>query len=110
MTLDIVREYIAANDSKMYGARVDKAPATGWIGHEAKEGPALFPETLRAELKRRGYELDAVIPGWLEQGALVTNPKSQPPHLLNRRTAGNQARHLVFRREVLDLPDQDGDE
>jgi hypothetical protein len=115
MALEIVREFIAAHQDKLYTTKVirdhagnplvvhpDHAPATGWIGHEAKEGPALLPEHVREELKHRGYDLDAVLPGWLEMGALVTRDKQQPPHLINRRTAGRQSKHIIFKREVLD--------
>jgi hypothetical protein len=103
MALDIVREYLAAHADKMYGAGDgEHPPATGWIGHQAKEGPALLPEKLREELKRRGYELDAVLPGWLEMGALVTMDSQRPSHLIPRRTAGHQTKHLIFRRDVID--------
>jgi hypothetical protein len=69
MALDLVRQYLAAHADKMWGSNAGNPPASGWIGHEAKEGPALLPEKLREELRRRGYELDAVIPGRLEMGA-----------------------------------------
>ena len=108
MALDIVREYIASHADKMCGSGDgDRPPATGWIGHEAREGPALLPEKLREELKRRGYELDAVLPGWLEMDALVTKDSQRPPYLIPRRTAGRQTRHLIFMREVLEAAADD---
>ena len=103
MALDLVREYVAAHADKMCGSNDGShPPASGWIGHEAKEGPALLPEKLREELRRRGYEVDAVLPARLEMGALLTMDRQRPSHLIPRRTAGRQSRHLVFRREVID--------
>lgn len=103
MALDVVREFIAANTARMWGMHGDgRSPSGGWIGHDGREGPALMPELLREALKRHGYELAAVIPGWLEMGALVTLASQQPAYMLVRRTAGRSARHLVFRREVLE--------
>jgi hypothetical protein len=111
MALDIVREFIAANQDKMWGsAHPDRAePAAGWIGHEAKEGPALLPEKLREELRRRGYELDAVMPGWLEMGALMTMSRQRPRYLIPRRLGGRMSKHLIFRRELID-PEPEPDE
>ncbi len=110
MALDLVREYLSAHADKMCGSNDGShPPASGWIGHQAKEGPALLPEKLREELRRRGYELDAVIPGWLEMAALFTMDRQRPAHLIPRRTAGRLCRHLVFRREVIDpLDPEDG--
>jgi Domain of unknown function (DUF927) len=109
MALDVVREYLTAHQDKMYGSGAsDYPPATGWIGHEAKEGPALLPEKLREELKRRGYELDAVLPGWLEMDALVTLKSQQPAYLIMRRPGGRPARHLIFKSKVI-APDEVGE-
>ena len=106
MALDLVRQYLAAHADKMWGSNDGShPPASGWIGHKAKEGPALLPEKLREELRKRGYELDAVIPGWLEMGALLTKDSQRPPYLIGRRTAGHLSRHLIFRGEVIDPPD-----
>jgi hypothetical protein len=50
--------------------------------------------------------MEAVVPGWLEMGALVTKENQRPPYLVNRSTAGRQSRHLVFKREVLSGQDE----
>lgn len=104
MALDVVREFIAAQQDKMLSNGTgERPPATGWIGTMAKEGPALLPEKAREELKRRGYELDAVIPGWVEMGALVTRDNQRPKYLIPRRLGGPLAKLLIFRHEVIDL-------
>lgn len=109
MALDVVREFLWSHQDKMLGGGYDdRPPQAGWIGHHAKEGPALVPEKLKEELKRRGYELDAVIPGWVEAGALVTKENQRPPYLINRRRGGPQVKYLIFRREVIEP--EDGDE
>jgi hypothetical protein len=108
MALDIVREFLAAHHDKLLSSGLgDRPPATGWIGTEVQEGPALLPEKLREELKRRGVELDAVIPGWVEMGALVTRDSQRPKYLVPRRLGGKMAKFLVFKREVIDLPGDD---
>jgi hypothetical protein len=108
MALDVVREFLMSHQDKMLGGvDDDRPPASGWIGHQAKEGPALLPEKLREELKRRGYELEAVVPGWMEMGALVTRDKQRPPYLIPRRLGGRMAKHLIFRSEVIEPDDGD---
>jgi hypothetical protein len=108
MALDVMREFLAAQQDKMLSNGTgERPPATGWIGTEVMEGPALLPEKAREELKRRGYELDAVIPGWMEMGALVTRDSQRPKYLVPRRLGGKPARLLIFRREVIDLESDD---
>jgi len=98
MALGIVAEYVAAHQDKMYGfGDGEYPPASGWIGKETKDRDiALMPEKVREELKRRGYELDAVLPGWLEMKALVTRDNQQPPHLINCKLGRESARHLAL--------------
>lgn len=109
MALDIVAEYVAAHQEAMFDpAGRQTAPPTGWIGRETRDGPALLPEKVKEELKRRGYELEAVLPGWLETGAIVTRDNQRPKHLISQRIGGRSAKHLIFRREIL-APEDDGE-
>lgn len=77
MALDVVREFVASHSSQLWrpGMSTLAEPATGWIGrHFEVEGQptvALLPERLRDALKRAGYVLAAVLPGWQEIGCLV---------------------------------------
>jgi hypothetical protein len=115
MALDIVREYIAAHSDKLWGGppKGDQAaggderpPSTGWIGRDLPGGVALLPEKLREELKRRGYELDAVIPGWRERAVLVEKNTHRPSYKLPVRL-GSHARPVkcfVFKSEHLEDP------
>jgi hypothetical protein len=110
MALDVVREFLFSHQDKMLGTGDgEHPPASGWIGTKATEGPALVPEKLREELKRRGYELDAVIPGWLEMGALVTRDSQRPKYMIPRRLGGRLVKLLIFRSEVID-PEGDDDQ
>ena len=123
MALDIIREFIAAHQDKLYDRKVERdykgnevtvqpgpGPASGWIGHTADEGPALFPQKVHDELKRCGYDFEAVLGGWLEMGALVTKPTKagrRQPYMIPRRTGGKPpVGHLIFRREVI-YPESD---
>jgi hypothetical protein len=109
MALDIVREYIAAHSDKLWSNTPkelgdDKPPATGWIGRDMPAGVALLPEKVREELKRRSYDLDAVLPGWRERGVLVENPKHRPPYKVPVRVGDRKSpvKCLVFKAEHLE--------
>ena len=119
MALDIVREYVAAHSDKLWGGppmedkKEDKEfdgderpPAAGWIGRDVPAGVALLPEKLREEMKRRGYELDAVLPGWRERGVLVENTAHRPPYKLPVRLGSGTrpVKCLVFKAEHLEDP------
>lgn len=118
MALDIVREYIAAHSDKLWSGppkekKDDKGfdgderpPAAGWIGRDHPSGVALLPEKLREEMKRRGYELDAVLPGWRERGVLVENTAHRPPYKLPVRLGSGTrpVKCLVFKAEHLEDP------
>lgn len=100
MALDIVREYISGHASKLWG-RVsasgdERPPASGWIGRDVDGGVALLPELVREELRRRGYELDAVLPGWRERGILVERPGQEPPWKIPVRIAGRPVKCIVI--------------
>jgi hypothetical protein len=116
MALDIVREYIAAHSDKLWGGQPkggqmaggeERPPAAGWIGRDLPTGVALLPEKLREELKRRGYELDAVLPGWLERGVLAENKKHRPAYKLPVRVGSGTrpVKCLVFKTEHLEDPE-----
>jgi len=115
MALDIVREYIAAHSDKLWGGPPkagkeadgdERPPATGWIGGDLPGGVALLPEKLREELKRRGYELDAVLPGWRERAVLTEKTTHRPPYKLPVRLGSGTrpVKCLVFKSEHLEDP------
>lgn len=111
MALDIVREFLAAHHDKMFGGHPgDRPPASGWIGRYVEEGPGILPAALGKELKEQGYDLNAVVPGWLEMKALVTMKGQRPPWQVNRKLNGCQTKLVIFRSEVIDWEDGgDGD-
>ena len=120
MALDIVREYIAAHSDKLWGGAQPKEgkkedresggderpPAAGWIGRDLPTGVALLPEKLHEELKRRGYDLDAALPGWRERGVLAESPAHRPPYKLPVRlgSGARPVKCLVFKSEHLEDP------
>lgn len=112
MALDVVREYIAANKERMWGSDAkDYVPVGGWIGRYVGEDPALLHEKLSEELKRRGYQLEAVVPGWLEADVIVVsqNPALRPPWKIPQRIGTGRGtptpKHVIFRSEAIDLGD-----
>lgn len=124
MALDVVREFVAARGEHLWRPRPRKNRARpggdgftgvqtqpggdGWIGrHTIVNGQhtiALMPVQLRKALERSGIDLDAVIPGWREAGALVENPKDakQPWTLFQRMPTGNP-RQFVFAPGVITI-------
>lgn len=103
MALDVVRSYVAAHGDELWMATTspdDRQPHGGWLGRRDRcaEGSriGIFPERLRRILADARYELDAVLPGWLESKALSLQPSQRPPHLVKRNIAGDQARVYEF--------------
>jgi Domain of unknown function (DUF927) len=107
MALDVVREYIAVNSDKICGPYgTGHTPTTGWIGIDTTVGDddkavALVPQRLREALARAGYELDAVLQGWRELGALHEMNSQRPPYLIGRRIEGRKTKCFVFAGWVL---------
>ena len=109
MALDVVREFVAARVSDLwYPGRRDHPPR-GFIGRlyrlegHAATTVALLPEMLREQLKRRGYELDAVLPGWREAKVLHEAGSDRAPWLLSRRLGPTMVRMLIFAPGVIDI-------
>jgi len=114
MALDVIREHVAAHMDELWsasGAVSGHQPHSGWLGRREKvDGGVrvgILPERLRRILADAKYELDAVVPGWLEAGALSLMPSQRPPHLVKRRLNGSQTRLYEFGPEV--FPDEGGD-
>ena len=109
MALDVVREFVVARAADLwYPGRRDHPPRR-WIGRRYRlEGyatttVALLPEMLREQLKRRGYELDAVLPGWREAKVLHEAGSDRAPWLLSRRLGQTMVRMLIFAPGVIDI-------
>jgi hypothetical protein len=114
LALDVVREYVAVHSGRIRPTRgLEEPPPAGWIGTETTVGDdgdaiALLPELLREALDRAGYQLDAVLQGWLELNALHLSESQRPAHLLPRRVSGDhkaKTKCFVFAGWVFDLPD-----
>ena len=58
---------------------------------------------LREQLKRRGYELDALLPGWREAKVLHEAGSDRAPWLLSRRLGQTMVRMLIFAPGVIDI-------
>ena len=109
MAVDIVREFVAARAADLwYPGRRDHPPR-GCIGRlyrlegHATTTVALLPEKLREELKRRGYELDAVLPRWREAKVLHEAGSDRTPWLLSRRLGPTMVRMIIFAPGVIDI-------
>ena len=101
MALDVVREYVASHGSELWSPHTDeKAPFSGWIGRDLQiDGVptvALLPQRLRDVLQRANYDLDAVLPSWLEADVLIKNEKSRPVYLIPKKLDGRLARMFIF--------------
>lgn len=108
--LDVLRSLVARNPHRMYGPESMDAPAGGWIGarrvFDQRNVVALYPEPVRDELARQGFEVDAVKPFWIEKGWLTIDPK-RPTWLVRRRLVKGetQARVFEFPADVFDGDD-----
>ncbi|MDI2127947.1 DUF927 domain-containing protein [Yinghuangia seranimata] len=114
MALDVVREYVAANSRAVWRPHsTDDAPVTGWIGRELVESGrstvALLPERLKESLRRAGYEVESVIPGWRESGVLIENASYRPAYLIKKKINGSVARMYVFSPDVFASDTNDGE-
>lgn len=122
--LDIVREFVAAHGREMWSphSTSDIQPPGGWAGRivpidgevGADRNPlatvALLPTRLREILRREGYVLDAVTPGWKEAGYLVENKNHRPAHLILKKLAGRQVRMFVFSPGVIPSTETEADD
>ncbi|WP_018639522.1 DUF927 domain-containing protein [Parafrankia elaeagni] len=109
MALDAVREFVAANPNGLWWPKTNRIqPPAGWIGRvtveAGRECVALFAGRLREALERRGIELDAVAPGWVEVEALVKDEKFRPAHVPNRYVNGTRSRVYIFAPGIVDVP------
>lgn len=111
--LEVVRSFVARNPHRMYSEKTSEiSPAGGWIGarreFDGRDVVALYPEPLKEEMTRQGFEIDAVKPFWIEKGWLTLDPK-QPSWLIRRRLTKGGARVRVFE-VTADVFDGEGDD
>lgn len=87
---------------------------TGWIGRritlDQHQTIALLPERLRDVLRRAGYTLDAVLPGWQELGYLHKGTGRTPYlHVRGLGPEGTKVRMYIFTPgAIIDLANEDG--
>jgi len=106
--LAVVHSFIAAHPDRILGVsqvydqlgtgrqrEYEEPPAFGWAGRQVEDGAvALFPEVVKQELRRAGYELDEVAKEWAKSGAIR---RGDGRHLLRRvRIGGDLRRMHVF--------------
>lgn len=107
---DLAAGWVAANRSALWIPRMENqrtAPTTGWIGRQVKDGETiragLLIEPLRRELKRSGVELDAVIPGWLEDGLILRNESGRPVYSHVQKIDCASARVIIFTPKAISI-------
>ncbi len=114
--LDLVREFVAARGRELWVRtdRPDAQPTGGWAGryitHDGRTTVALLPDRLRKILASSGYQLDAVLPGWKESGAILTYQSQRPSHMVARALAGAKPKMIIFAPGVVPCGDSDADE
>lgn len=118
MALDVVRELVASRRAAIYPppptAEDDRPPFSGWIGRivkaeDGRETVALLPQHLRDALNRAKYDLDAVLPSWLEAKSLELNESYRPAYLPIKKIEGHGTRMYVFSPDVFATKDEDGE-
>jgi hypothetical protein len=109
LALDATREFVAARAADLWHPGRRDHPPRGFIGRRYRleghdtETVALLPGVLREQLKRRGFELDAVLPGWREAKVLHEAGSDRTPWLLSRRLGQITVRVMIFNPGIVDL-------
>jgi hypothetical protein len=109
MALGIVREIVAAKSADLWHPGRDWQPQQGWIGryHTLKDVDtptvALLPARLRQELKRHGYDYDAVLPGWREDKILHESGTGRTPYLHTAWLGPTKTRMLILTPGVIEV-------
>lgn len=114
LALEVVAEFIATNADRLYEPG-RTAPGGGWIGvrtqvNDDHDAIALMPEKVSEALDRAGYQLEAVLQGWREMGALHEHPptsKQTPRYKIKRGIAGAKPKCFVFTGRALGADDDD---
>jgi hypothetical protein len=110
MALNIVRELVASHGQALWNpVSLAQEPNAGWIGryieHERGRTVALLPQQLRAQLARAGYDLDAVLPAWREDGVILRVGDDRSPWTATRKCGASKARLYVFAPGTIEFGD-----